>query len=64
MSKMMKSRVCTLGLHDEFVNSCSAVLCFPEQLWLWNSNDTFPFDSRETASGFSSSRSGAYTWKE
>lgn len=29
MSKMMKSRVCTLRLHDEFVNSCIAVLCFP-----------------------------------
>lgn len=52
MSKMMKSRVCTLRLHDEFVNSCIAVLCFSCSLGPWNSNDTFPFGLVETGSGF------------
>lgn len=27
MSKMMKSKVCSLRLHDEFVNSRITVLC-------------------------------------
>lgn len=51
MSKMMKSRVCMLRLHDEFVNSCFAVLCFP-RVSARNSNDTFPFASVETGNAF------------
>lgn len=65
MSKMMKSRVCTLRLHDEFVNSCM-LFCVFLHSWWWNSNDIFPFSSRETGNGFCTSVSqgqGRNKWK-
>lgn len=54
MSKMMKSKVCSLRLHDEFVNSRITVLCgvFFLQSWQKNSNDAFPFCPGETRSRF------------
>lgn len=51
MSKMMKSRVCTLRLYNKFVNRCIAVLCFLRSR-VQNSNDIFPFGPRETWGSF------------